>query len=155
MNSLKELEKKYEELGQEIERLKEKARTCDDHIFLLSAEEYQIYKDKIPWVNSLWWLRSPGYDGCAEVVDYDGYVDLGGRKISSNYYGVRPALRRLFEGDDIIVQYGMTWIKIDKNLYIAEVPIDFKHFDNKNNNYYTSDIRQFLLTWQNLRKDLR
>lgn len=163
MSNLKELEKKYEELGEEIERLKREERkdgVCTDCIFLLSTEEYEKYKDKIPQISYWWWLRSRGHrpNGPA-VVDYDGDIYLEGMSIRVKYGGVRPALR--LSPDEWAFEYlqdrlnycGITWIKIDSGLYISEVPITFRHFDEKDNNYATSEIRQFLLDWYTERNE--
>jgi hypothetical protein len=156
MSNLKELEKKYEELGEEIERLKREERkdgVCTDCIFLLSTEEYEKYKDKIPDINCWWWLRSPTYRfGRAATVNCDGSVSDYGDYVGYNNGAVRPALRCIpgqewKVADSRIFRCGMTWIKIDENLYIAEVPITFRRFDGDSNNYQTSEIRQFLLNW--------
>ena len=163
MSNLKELEKKYEELGEEIARLKEeekKNNVCKDCIFLLSTEEYERYKDKIPYIKCLWWLRSPGDNAYrAAYVGNDGVARSSGISITDILDAVRPALRiipgqwRPTDRDDRIFRCGMTWIKIDENLYIAEVPIAFIRFDKKSNNYNTSEIRQFLLDWCNKRRN--
>lgn len=166
MSNLKELEKKYEELGkeidgllEEIERLKgkEASECADSNIFLLSTEEYKKYKDKIPHINCGWWLRSPGYySQTAVVISGGGIVQYAGYSVHLSNFGVRPVLRclpnflgqwRFADTNDRIFRCGMTWIKIDENLYIAEVPIAFRRFDEKDNNYQTSEIRQFLLNW--------
>lgn len=158
MSDLKELEKKYEELGEEIERLKEEEKkkkdgVCADCIFLLSTEEYEKYKSKIPDINCWWWLRSPGYySNYAAYVSGDSVYD-NGRYVSNSYGAVRPALRiipgqwRLTDTNNRIFRCGMIWIEIDEDLYIAEVPITFRRFDEKSNNYQASEIRQFLLNW--------
>lgn len=156
MSDLKELEKKYEELGEEIERLKEEEKkkkdgVCADCIFLLSTEEYEKYKDKIPHINSWWWLRSPSSSSTrAAYISIDGNATKYGASV--NYIrAIRPALRCIAGqwkvADNRIFRCGMTWIKIDENLYIAEVPIAFRRFDGDSNNYQTSEIRQFLLNW--------
>ena len=131
-----------------------------DEIFLLSAEEYEKYKPNIPYIRCWWWMRSPGYNSdCAALVNYDGSVCNSGNYVNINSDAVRPALRisnlessNLTVGDRF-VKYDFPWIKIDDNLAIAEVPIAFHRFDEKSNDYKTSEIRKFLLNWINERKD--
>ena len=44
--------------------------------------------------NTLWWLRSLGYDDdtSASIVSYDGYIDDIGNSVSDEDIAVRPAL---------------------------------------------------------------
>ena len=156
MSDLKELKKKYRELGKEIKRLEEKQSIENDPIFLLSTEEYEKYKDKIPQINCWWWLRSPGTNSSnyAANVFYDGSVDYYGHFVNYGYgAAVRPALRIARpEKYNIqigmkIIRYDFPWIVIDKDLAIAEVPIAFRRFSKKSNNYENSEIRKFLLEW--------
>lgn len=156
--NLKELEKKYEELGKEIERLKGKQLIKNDPIFLLSAGEYKKHKDRIPHINCWWWLRTSSVlCSHATCVDYGGYVCYTGNSVIDFSGAVRPALRisnlefnvrreiRYYE--NYIVFNGVTWTKIDDDLYIAEVPIAFRRFDEKSNDYESSEVRKFLLDW--------
>lgn len=129
----------------------------DDAIFLLSKDEYLKYKKFIPQVNVNWWLRSPAY------LQYEvAYVGFGG---SISYYSVRstsicvrPALHldkvKVDESENILVYCGITWVKIDKNIAIAELPISRQSFNkNSNNDYEKSDIRDWLLNWYEKRKN--
>lgn len=121
-----------------------------DKIFLLSVEEYKKYKDKIPHINTWWWLRSSGYlpINAANVL-YDGSIGYYGRDISNYSGAVRPALninKNYPIGTRIIVA-DSSWIVIDNKLAIAEVPIDFRRFNKDDNNYEKSEIRQFLFDW--------
>ena len=164
MNNLKELERKYEELGKEIERLKKEQETVgfkNDPIFLLSWEEYDMYRDKIPPIRCWWWLKSPACKPNRSAgVTGDGILDDFGHNVSLNCMAVRPALRisnlKSFnsDGKNKIVFNGVTWVKIDENLYISELPIDFRIFDNKSNIYETSEVRKFLLFWLEERVEL-
>lgn len=155
MNDLKELEKKYKELGEEIQKLKKGEQDVqNDPIFLLSVEEYAKYKKKIPPVNCCWWLRSPGKSHSNAVdVSSDHSIYNSGSYVRFDQSGVRPVLRLdpeewFFEYlQDRMVLCGVTWIEIDSGLYISEVPIAFRRFDEKDNNYQTSEIRQFLINW--------
>ena len=128
----------------------------NDPIFLLSIEEYEKYKDKIPQINCLWWLRSPGY--CQPYASYVGKFDgfpARGCGVSSIERSVRPAVRY-----DLINSYSIGWIDalnffycgiawriIDKDIAIAKEPISIHRFDEKSNDYENSEIRKFLLDW--------
>ena len=133
----------------------------DDPIFLLSKEEYEKYKDRIPQIKCWWWLRSPGdLSNYAADVHRDGSADHGGDIVYISGFAVRPALRisnlKSFNsgGKNKIVFNGVTWVKIDENLYISELPIDFRRFDSTSNIYETSEIRKFLLNWLEERVEL-
>ena len=143
---LAELEKKYKELGEEIERLKGQVGFKDDKIFLLSVDEYKKYADKIP-STPWWWLRSPGCDQNLTYYVYrDGWTDCYGSTVTDDYGCVRPALKHMSTKDKF-EWLGATWIRIDENLYIAEMPIAMRRFDAESNDYETSEVRQFLLDW--------
>ena len=159
MNKLNELKKKYEELGKEIEKLEkeesQKVGFQNDPIFLLSVEEYEKYMKKIPQINCWWWLRSPGYYSYSAAGVYlDGSVYDCGLSVYSSNNAVRPALKPFsgLDGRERIIYCGVTWIKIDKNLYIAEVPIMFNKFGEDNNDYETSEVREKLIKWYNERQ---
>ena len=87
--------------------------TTKDKVFLLSIHEAEelISNDEIRkaeateyakktgvYINdktggTLWWLRSPGYDGeHAAGVDFRGWVYTDGYGIDSSYDGIRPAI---------------------------------------------------------------
>lgn len=125
----------------------------DYEINLLSAEEYEKYKDKIPHINCWWWLRSPGINSSiAAGVHYDGSVFYhGGSVYSAVGAAVRPVLRisdgRKYKIGERVMYYNFPWIIIDKNLAIAEVPIAFHRFDEKSNDYENSEIKKFLNNW--------
>ena len=130
-----------------------------DNIFLLSVDEYKKYKDKIPHLNIFdTWLRTAGKGTNAAIIDRHGAIVEFGVYVGFECGAVRPALRInpdkwFFKHiGSRIIYCGTTWVKIDYGLYIAEVPIAFRRFDEKNNNYTTSEIRQFLLNWYNERK---
>lgn len=163
---LKELEKKYEELGKEIEKLKlrkeRKVGFEDDPVFLLSIEEYKKYENNIPIVKNWWWLRSPGiYQYCAAGVYGDGSVSYNGSIVHNDDDAVRPALRisnlkssnLKFVKDDYLIYCGTTWLKIDDGLYIIENDIGCHSFDANSNDYESSEIRKFLLDWYEERKN--
>ena len=128
----------------------------DDEIFLMSIEEYEKYKNDILQIKAWWWLRSSGFksDYVAHVYS-NGSVSYIGNYINHDYDAVRPALYldfTDFNKSEKFVYCGITWIVLDEHLAIAEMPISFHKFDENNNIYETSEIRQFLLNWYNERK---
>lgn len=63
-------------------------------LFLLSKDEYEKYRSKIPHIDRCWWLRSPGYASFNAVsVFTDGSVYHHGDIVYGVMRGVRPALR--------------------------------------------------------------
>lgn len=143
--------KKIAELESYIKQLDEQ-----DEIFLLSVEEYEKYKDVIPKFSCWWWLRSLGYGRYhAADVGNDGLVNSYGHDVYNSYHCVRPALRLKSSAHPIgsrLMKYAFPWIVIDSKLAIAEVPIATHRFDSESNDYQTSEIRQFLLDWIEIRK---
>lgn len=131
----------------------------DDVIFLLSKDEYEEYRECIPQLNLIWWLRSP--DDCHQflvvIVFDDG--SLYHSRVNRANICVRPALRtdkvKINESENNFVYCGITWVKISKNIAISELPIGRYNF-NKNfldNDYKNSDIRKWLLEWHEKRKN--
>lgn len=137
---------------QEKEKEEEGVGFEDDEIFLLSKEEFERCRDKIPAINCWWWLRSPGRDSAVDVagVYSVGNVDEEGWFVRCKDSAIRPALKLKGEYNvgERIVLYSFPWIVIDKNLAVAEVPIGFGAFNvKKTNDYRSSDIRLYLQCW--------
>lgn len=121
-------------------------------INLLSAEEYKKYEDRIPHINCWWWLRSPGYDSShAALVYFYGSVYDRGLSVHTSLVAVRPALKisdgRKYKIGERVILYNFPWIIINEGLAIAEVPIAFRRFDEKSNDYENSEIKKFLNDW--------
>ena len=75
----------------ELKRLAENADK--DKVFLLSRDEYEKYQDRIPSVERVWWLRSPGYNSnLGAYVNLYGSVCDNGFIILNGPFGVRPAI---------------------------------------------------------------
>lgn len=140
--------------------------TKQDEIFLLSAEGYEKYKDRIPHINILWCLRSPGRnDNYILYVNSTGMIDYYGYNVNIDNYAIRPALRysnlksKIIESKvkDAFIFNETRWIIIDKEkeIAIAELPIAFRRFDEKSNNYETSEIRKWLLDWVDEKSEIR
>ncbi len=88
----------------------------NDGIFLLSAEEYNRYKDKILRIDKTWWLRSSGENGpYFTAVLPDGTV-------KDNYY---------HSGDTAFIRpaFNLTIVKREK---IEADEIDIKIIDKEN-----------------------
>jgi len=160
---IKMIKEAREELDRLEKQMKEKEEEevgfGEDEIFLLSAKEYEKYKDKIPPIyGSWWWLRSRGvYSDCAAFINTGGGIDYNGDIVYKNYGGVRPALKLKGEyavGERIVL-YSFPWIVIDKNLAIAEVPIGFTVFNvGESNRYCDSYIRADLKRWLENRSEV-
>lgn len=149
LNKIKELEDYIKELDDNDVGFK------DDEIFLLSAEEYEMYKDEIPHINTYWWLRSHGYNAKYPAnIDVSGSVDNFGHSVENVYVGIRPVvkykdLKVSYKNKDKIIVNGFPFIIIDEEnkIAIAEVPINFDRFGNDANDYETSYVRRWLLDW--------
>lgn len=128
----------------------------NDEIFLLSIEEYKKYRDLIPKIHSLWWLRSPGnLSQYVAHVDVSGSVYDNGNVVNYGIEAVRPAIKfnpllSLRLGDRFI-KYDFPWVYLGDCLAIAEVPIAFRRFDKEGNDYETSEVRKFLFEWKRSR----
>ena len=84
-------------------------------INLLSAEEYEHYKDRIPHINCWWWLRSPGdYSDFTAGIDDNGSVDFRGCRIDYVNGAVRPVLKisdgRKCKIGERVMLYSFPWI---------------------------------------------
>ena len=127
-----------------------------DKIFLLSIGQYKKYEANIPCIHCQWWLRSPGNgSNYAADVRYDGSIDYYGYNVNGDGDAVRPALHLespAYKIGDRVIEAGFPWIVIDEGIAIAEVPIAFRRFDPTDNDYDTSEIRQFLMDWYEERK---
>ena len=155
-----ELEKQIEQMKNELETLQKKVKQEihisfeDDPIFLLSREEYERYKLKIPHINTSWWLRTPGIGSkyVAGVI-YTGNV-YDGYRVDNDLCAVLPVLKYDIgiyceANPERFFDLGVTWTIIDKEkgLAIAEMPIMFSRFDAESNDYATSEVRKKLLDW--------
>lgn len=122
-------------------------------IVLLSKEEWEEIVATVPNIpidnNEYWWLRSPAknyFD--AMYVRMDGSVCDHGAPVNYSYAGVRPALRIPIPkgykvGDKIKVGSTMcTMVAFD--LLLVDQGICSHSFDTSNNNYDTSEIKEYI-----------
>lgn len=146
---------KIKELENYIKELDEQVGFEDDEIFLLSKEEYEKYKDEIPYHSVWWWLRSPSlFDNLVAGVYSDGDTSENGHYVDY-ICAVRPAIHipnpngLPYKIGERIMRKSYPWIVIDEEegIAIAETPISFRSFDKENSNYENAEIRKFLLDW--------
>lgn len=133
----------------------------NDKIFLLSEDEYLNYCEKIRRINGWWWLRTP----CV-LKEWAGTVCGGGMPdnvIYSEVYSytglVRPAIKFTDSDkriDNKVYKCGYTWIVIDdeEKIAIAEFAISARSFDECDNDYSMSAIRDYLLKWYEDREEI-
>lgn len=125
-------------------------------ITLLSIDEYEACKNTVPLVDDWWWLRSPGnYCNNVTYVDYDGYVNIYGRRANFGFCGVRPAL--IFESnylqfEDKVKILNYTWTVISNNMMLCDDVVGQTCFNkdyetDNTNNYEKSDIKVWLHKW--------
>lgn len=124
---------------------------------LLSIEEYNKYKTRIPTVNYWWWLRSPNstrYD--IAYVDLDGSVDCYSYYVKCGYGGVRPVLKiknlkssNLKVGDEFTIT-DVKFTVISEEYAITNDIICCRSFDERMNDYEKSEIKQFVDEWYNI-----
>lgn len=129
-------------------------------ITLLSIEEFEQYRDNIPLLNVLWWLRSPGYDTYQVACIYGDAVYYHGDFVGHDDYVVRPAIviqpnSNLSIGDKIEFA-GYTWTmiakNIAKNIALCDEGVGQTYFRkdfgaSDANVYEKSDVEKWLRTW--------
>lgn len=119
-----------------------------DEITLLSVEEAEKIPDSVRACGKWWWLRSLGdCQNYAAIVHYDGYVYRGGYDVDIDGRAVRPAFRINNLKSEIgePVRVSKIWCTvIDKDLVLANHPICNHRFDEKSNNWETSEIKAFI-----------
>lgn len=125
-------------------------------ITLLSIEEFEQYRDNIPLLNALWWLRSPGYDTYQVACIYGDAVYYHGDFVGHDDYTVRPAaiiqLDPNLQIGNKIELAGYTWTMVAENIALCDKGVgqtyfrkDFKAPDA--NVYEKSDVKKWLKTW--------
>lgn len=130
-----------------------------DELFLLSEEEFDRYKELIPPLECIWWLRTDSNTDNRNVmcVDDNGKLDREGWYKKFDKCGVRPACKISDKDEEFLVGdtrtlYGIDMTKIDEGLYIAKKTLGlertfFKDYYNPrsgNREYDKCDIRHFL-----------
>lgn len=95
-----------------------------------------------------WWLRSPGdIQYFAAFVNYDGDVSEQGLGVSYDISAVRPCFSipclRLTKGDKVFVENTLCTVIAD-NLVLADNLICYHMFDEVDNDWTTSSLKQFI-----------
>ncbi len=128
-------------------------------VTLLSIEEYEACKDRVPIINDWWWLRSPGLAGDdAAGVYADGSIDYDGNGVNFDGYGIRPALRiRNLESPNLQIMdkfnlAGFRWTVISVDIALCDSFIEYMAFRKDMsaadaNVYEASDIKKWLDRW--------
>ena len=120
-------------------------------ITLLTKEEYEKYKHRIPLVRYRWWLRSPGYDQIYAAFVYDdGDVYNLGFTVNLESLAVRPALKSEILNLNVgtmFVALGNTWIMIDDHFAISVDVVSHQKYDDSTNIWETSYLKSWLEKW--------
>ena len=124
-------------------------KSGDYEITLLTAEEYNKYKEIIPPVKDWWWLRSLGkFQHYAAFVNCAAFPDC----IVVYYVNIaaRPALKtKIFNlpiGEKFIA-LGNCWIMIDDGIAISKDVITHRRYDKNSNVWDTSELKAWLEEW--------
>lgn len=127
-----------------------------EKITLLTAEEYQHYKENIPHANFMWWLRSKGVDESEDLTAIEvfpnGYVYYCGSRVQFPDH-VRPVIKLCNNpfsiGDKFNFKDYIWTIISEEGLAICDYSIAEMSFclDGSSNDYEFSDIKAFLESW--------
>ncbi len=127
-------------------------------VTLLSIEEYEACKDRVPKVGDWWWLRSP-----CSIGNYAVYVNTDGSIYYASFLGnhlstIRPALRirnPKSASHQIMDKFnlaGYTWTVVSEDMALCDNIIgrtffreDWKATDASV--YEASDIKKWLDRW--------
>lgn len=130
-----------------------------EEVTLLSAEEYNAYKERIPPVHCWWWLRSPGRGtDLAANVRSEETTDYRGDLVVHGTCAVRPVLKirnPLAANLEILDRFTLakhTWTVISEDLAICDDIVGKTCFRNDwkaadANIYEVSDIKTWLAGW--------
>lgn len=125
-------------------------------ITLLSLDEAESLPEDIRAIDKWYWLRSPGFN-CynAALIYFDGSVFDYGNLVYCDFGAVRPALKISnlksydFEDYSKVRLFDKDWFVLNNLNYLLLAPGDLGNhrFDEKSNNYETSEIKKFLENW--------
>lgn len=124
-------------------------KSGDYEITLLTAEEYDKYKEIIPPVKVWWWLRSPGKRQIRVASVYiTGF--LNDSFVIDDTLAVRPVLKseilHLPIGEKFIA-LGNRWIALDNCFAISEDVITHRRYGDNSNVWETSELKAWLEEW--------
>lgn len=119
-----------------------------DEIILLSVEEARKIPQNILACGDWWWLRSSGHrQGDAALVSRGGIVHPRGYCVNFDYCAIHPAFRLNNLNAKIYdkVMIGKTWCTvIDEGLALTDYSICKRRFDEKSNNWESSELKEFI-----------
>ena len=120
-------------------------------ITLLTKEEYETHKERIPLVDYWWWLRSLGHTSNRAVDVYcEGSVRVNGAHVDHNLGAVRPALKSAILNLPIgekFIALDNRWVMIDDGFAISEGVITLRRYDSESNVWETSELKAWLEAW--------
>ena len=123
-------------------------------ITLLSEEEWEKAKEikSVPKYTSWWWLRSHGnYSNSAMDVYGNGDINYSGAYVGDTDDCVRPAFKipnlKLEIGSKVFVENTLCTV-IDDDFVLSDKTVCRHRFDSKSNDYETSEIKQFINSYQ-------
>lgn len=129
----------------EVEFLSARLLDVDEAKALLSEEDRRY--------NDWWWLCSLGADQFdVAFVGYNGSVDEDGGSVNYADVTVRPVLV-MSENDSLeigdIFYIGKYKFKVISNTlaWLYDSDIGYHYFDEKTNNYETSEVKEFINNW--------
>lgn len=135
-------------INKDAEDIPELSWYAISEITIPSVEDVRNLEKDILKKGEWWWLRSPGYyqDRTADV-DYNGDVSESGTYVDNDNIGIRPCFSipclRLTKGDKVFVENTLCTVIAD-NLVLADNLICYHMFDEVDNDWTTSSLKQFI-----------
>lgn len=119
-----------------------------DEITLLTVEQAKKLPNHILRCNEWWWLQSPGNRSYKTAVVYrDGDINKRGYDVDYVSSAIRPAFRitnlKSEIWDKVIIGKTLCTV-VDKDLVLADSFICKSTFDEKSNNWETSELKAFI-----------
>lgn len=126
-------------------------------VTLLSEEEIKEIPREILACGETWWLRTDGrFSNCVLDVFCDGILNESGRAVRREN-GIRPAFilgTHNLEVGELLEIFGIKVTVINKKYALADKIMTKRPFDtNCNNEYESSEIKQYLNNWFNSEKE--
>ena len=139
----------------------QKDAKCKDVVVVPQVSRYTISEITIPSIEDVrnlekdalkkgewWWLRTSGiYQDRAADVDYNGDVSESGCFVDNDNIAVRPCFSipclGLNKGEKVFVENTLCTV-IDKDFVLADDLICFHAFDDVDNTWETSSLKQYI-----------
>lgn len=135
-------------INKDAEDIPELSWYAISEITIPSVEDVRNLEKDILKKGEWWWLRSPGYNqnfsasvrDNGDILEYGYYVD-------DDSTGIRPCFSiprlRLTKGDKVFVENTLCTVIAD-NLVLADNLICYHMFDEVDNDWTTSSLKQFI-----------